>query len=94
MAVRKNSPTLTLIFTKSVFYSTMNENCEAFPEADSAMVRKLSDLFSAGNGGRGPCLTAIQTGSADDRLALCTIREVTGMFFGSSYSFVSCQKGD
>ena len=73
-----------------MIYSTINDNCEAFPEADSAMVRKLSDLLSAGNGGRAPCLTVIQIGSLDDRLALCIIREVTGMFFGSSYSFVSC----
>ena len=63
-----------------------------FPDAESAMVRKLSDLLSAGNGGNAPCLTAIQMGSADALLVLCVIRDDTGMFFGSSYSFVSCYK--
>lgn len=75
----------------TAFYSTRNENCDAFPDADSAMVAKLSDLLSAGNGGNVPCLTATHTGSAEERLVLCTIRDVTGMFFGSSYSLVSCK---
>lgn len=61
-----------------------------FPEAESAIVRKLSDLLSAGNGGNVLCLTAIQMGSAEALLVLCVIRDVTGMFLGSSYSFVSC----
>ena len=61
-----------------------------FPEAESAIVRKLSDLLSAGNDGNVLCLTAIQMGSADALLVLCVIRDVTGMFLGSSYSFVSC----
>lgn len=74
----------------TAFYSTRNENCEAFPDADSAMVAKLSDLLSAGNGGSVPCLTAIRMVSAEERLVLCTIRGVTGMFLGSSYSLVSC----
>lgn len=81
----------TAIQTSTIaFYSTKNENCDAFPDGDSAMVTKLSDLLSAGSGGKGPCLTAIHFGSAEERLTFCTIRGVTGIFFGSSYSLVSC----
>lgn len=75
---------------KQRVYSRANENCEAFPDADSAAnVTWLSFLSTAASGGSVPCLTVIHKASADDRLVLCPMREVTGMFFGSSYSFVS-----